>query len=521
MGGRPIVSDAQQSFAGGLNHVSSEFHIPPTQYRIGQNVIPTQYGDVARRLGTRQWSPGAGWGFPIQGGFCWRRAADHEYLVAVNNQVYSVGPYTYPMSAGALVGALGASTVPTWFEPFRDGSGERLYVADGVQLRKYTPGGALAAIASTPALAVLAVYNQRLFGVTGTDQNIHYSAINNGDSCGVTGADSGLAVVRTFSNQKLTALLTLKGSLALFHVSGVSRWEGLTQDDISISAGVRGISSDTGTIAPRSAIAVDGIGYFLSERGAYRITDAGVEPLDRPNSPDPLVRVLSELDDTEFVDICAVHDKTGRTIRWFIPGYGVYVYSYRLDAWAGPWTGAYLGDGDSGIVTGPTSAMWSGVDDDGRSIMMQGTDDSGGVIRILDWPGSYLDDTTGDDDGSGQPYQMIVQCRRFLTTAPLSEKAWRFAWLFVDTRGSTEAAVAWSTATGSGTYTLPNLGASGIWGTGVWGTFSWSKTASVKPFRVPLCHRGAYLDLTYSDGGATGASLSRIDVEAFDYGRRG
>lgn len=502
---RARVSDSQANFSGGLNSLASEFDVGETQIRLAENAVLTQYGDATRRLGTQRLSTAAIAAAPVRNGICWRQAATHEYLVACNGFLWSGGTYTVPMTWTSK-GALTNATAYPSFEAFRDGTGECIYLADGT-FRKYI-GGVLSAPAGTPALAQVAAYNQRLYGITGADQTIYYSSLNNGDSCGVVSATSGFAIVRTFGNQKLTGLLALKGSLAMFHVNGVSRFVGLTQDDLYIGAGSEGISTDTGTLAPRSAVAVEGIGYFISERGVFRITDADVTALDTPTSPDPLVALLPTLPATAFAQIDAVHDKVGRTIRWYIPDIGVYVYHYRLGAWSGPHTGAY--------ISPITHCLFDGVDALGRPLLFAGGND--GFVRRIDVTGSYLDDVLSDGT-LGTNYTITVQMRRFFTDQQESEKAWRWAYLFGDLKGSSSATITWRTASDAGSYTLTATGGS-VWGSGIWGAFTWG-SGGTRPFRVPLSGRGPYLDLTYADDSTTGTLLSRVDIEAFDYGRRG
>lgn len=503
---RRRVTDSQQSFSGGLAVTASEFNVGETQIKLAENAVLTQFGDATRRNGTQRMSTAAIAAAIVRSGFCWRSATTHEYLAVVNGRLWSGGTYAIPMT-WTDKGAIGSASAYTGLEAFRDGANECVYLADGVQLRKYV-GGAQAVVAGTPALSVLAVYNQRLYGITGVDQTIHYSSLNNGDSCGVVTATSGFAIVRTFSNQKLTGLLTLKNSLAMFHVSGVSRFVGLTQDDLYVGAGTEGISTDTGSIAPRSAVAAEGVGYFLSDRGAFRITDDGVEALDSPESPDPTVPILPGLSASAFPQIDAVHDKNGRTIRWYLPDIGVYVYHYRLNAWSGPHTGGY--------ISPVTHCLFDGIDGAGRPILLSGASD--GHLRQLEMPGSYLDDVLAAGTG-GNRYTMTVQCRRFFTDQPESEKAWRWAYLFADLKGSSTGNVSWATASGAGSYTIPSVSAA-IWGSFTWGAFTWGGGGN-RPFRIPLSGRGPYLDLVYSDDGTTGTLLSRVDIEAFDYGRRG
>jgi len=78
--------------------------------------------------------------------------------------------------------------------------------------------------------------------------------------------------------------------------------------------------------------------------------------------------------------------------------------------------------------------------------------------------------------------------------------------------------VSWFSDSGSSSLTLTPRAAPGLWGSGTWGVGTWGSTGN-RPYAIPLSQRGPFLDFTYSDAGATGTILSRVDIEAFDYGR--
>lgn len=508
---RPSLSDQQQGFSGGVNLAGDDLALQPNQVKRAENARLTTFGGISKRMGTQRLHAttlGA-----IQGGFCWRKASSVEHIVVANGVFYSGGAtYAIPMtwtSKAMSAGAALSTTAKISFAPFRDGTQEVLYLADGSSTLIKWDGATLARVAGTPNLARLAVYNQRLLGVTGVDQTIHYSSLNNGDGVGVVTATSGSAVVRTFSNQRLTTIATLRNSLAMWHVSGISRYIGLTQDDIAIAAGAYGFSNDVGTEMPNSVVVVDGLAYFCSNRGAYSLSDAGYDALDSPDKPDPTASYLAALASTDFAGVSGVHDRTNREIRWFIPGAGVFCYNYRLTAWTGPWTGAYN--------TAPTSAQWDAVDTSSLPIVLwSGTD---GFARRADAPGIFKDDVLSDATG-GSAVAMAVTCRRMFSTETATWKALRWAYVFADLKGSTTAAISWYTQTASGSYTLMGAGRGGVWGTGTWGSGTWGGTGSTV-YPVPLSGVGPFVDVTISDDGNAAPLYSRVELEAFDYGRRG
>lgn len=511
---RPAVQDLQDGFSGGLNTVADAFNVKQNQITNATNTRLSQFGAATKRLGTKRTHVTALGGF-IQGGFCWRKTTTVEHLTVSNGVFYSGGatwaiPMTWTAKAMSAGAALSSTTYISWVT-FRDGSGEVTYLADGGALIKWD-GATLARVTTvgTPAsISRIAVYNQRLFGVSGADQTIYYSAVNNGDTLGITGSAGGSAVVRTFGNQKLTTLATLRDSLALFHVSGISRFVGLTQDDIAIATGVQGFSSDIGTLMVNSVVVIDGQGLFLSERGAYVITDDSVTPMDTPSRPDPLVPLLSALASTDFDKVNVVHNRKDREVRWNLPGSGVYVFNYRLGAWSGPWNGIY--------VTQAPTAQWEAIDVSGMFIQLFGSAD--GYIRQCDVASTYLDDVLTDGTG-GSSFTLVIGCRRFFTDRPYHDKSLRWAYIFADLGSSTTATVTWVTGTGSYSYTIPNVSPASFWGTAVWNAFVWG-TSNARTFRIPLGGRGTYMDMLISDDGAATSVYSRVELVAYDLGPRG
>ncbi len=514
---RPMLEDTQTGFAGGLNTTGDSFSVASNQVTRADNARLTQFGSAMKRLGTQRVQD-AEFGNAIQGGFCWQRAASVEHVLLsegvfyTGDTAYAIG-MTWTAETLAAGAALSDSTYTSW-AAFRDGSGEVLYLADGGPLIKWD-GTTLTRITTggTPAnIARLAVYNQRLLGISGEDQTVYYSALNNGDTLGITGSLGGSAVVRTFGDQKLTNLLTLRDSLALFHVSGISRFVGLTQEDIAIATGVQGFSSDVGTLMPRSAISVDGQGFFLSDRGAYAITDGGVSALDSPRHPDPTVPLTAALPTDYLPIVNAVHDRKNREIRWAIPDAGAYVYNYRLRAWTGPWNGIYLDT--------HTTAQWEAVDENGASLVLFGSED--GILRRSDAPGLYYDDVL-EDGTAGDTFSLVLGCRRFFTRNPSADKAFRWMYLFADIGSSASAMITWSTPSGAYSYTLRASIGAGVWGSTTWGGFIWGGTGGTgaRTFAIPMGGRGTYVDVTIADDGQATSVYSRVELQAYELGLRG
>jgi hypothetical protein len=512
--GRQVVTDQQEGFVGGVNTIGDALELQPNQMARADNVRLTTIGGATKRGGTQR-VHASSLGGAVQAGFCWRKASSVEHLAVANGVFYTGGssiaiPVTYTAKSMSGGGAALSSSAYLSIVAFRDGTQECVYVADGGTLLAKWDGTSLTRVAGTPAgIARLEVYNQRLHGITTVDQTDWWSAVNNGDTMGIDGVAGGSAVVRTFGNQRLTTLHTIVGTLALSHVTGVSRFTGTTQDDIDIAAGAQGFSSDVGSQFPNSWVTADGVGYFLSDRGAFQALDVGIAPLDTPQIPDPTVPVIAALGASNFGQVSGVHDSVHHEIRWFLPGFGIAAFNVRLRAWTLYPTGVY--------VSASTTVQWPAVNDAGDPIVLFGSAD--GFVRQADVTGSYVDDVHSDGT-SGSNVSMVATCHRMFSQDDVSEKSFRFAFVFADLDNSTSAALSWeSPTTGSGTQTFIAISSGETWGSFTWGSFNWGGNGATR-YKVPISGRGSYIDLTVSDASPQAPIFSRLTLKAFDMGAR-
>lgn len=500
---RPVLTDAQNGYQGGLNTTADESQVGETELRRADNCRLTVFGSVTKRGGTQRTSSAA-LGSPsvVRGGSEWAPDGGSGVVqLAVANGTLYTGTYGVPMTWTAQTGAISSTAYPS-FAAFRDASAEAMYVADGT-LRKWNGTALTTSISGVPAgITQLAVQNRRLFGINGVDETLYYSDLDNGDSLGNASASGGQEFIRTFAKRANKALLALSDSLLIFHASGISVFTGWSQDDIAINSGTRGLSADTGTIAPRSVIAVENVGYYLTDRGFYEVTTAGVRPISQQ-----IESVIRSLDHSQFARVTVAHSRTTAEVLWYLPDIGVYAFNYRTNGWTGPWTGIY--------TSATVGALWSSVDATSTPIVLSGHND--GFVRRVDAPGVGVDDLHADGTG-GTPIVMTARGKRFYAETPEHEKAWRWVMAQVDTGGSMTAALQWATETASGTFTLP-FSASGRWGTAgaTWGTGLWN-SASSGSARAPLSGRGKFLDVVFVDDGQGVPNLSRLSCVGFDYG---
>jgi hypothetical protein len=508
---RRRVEDYQDGFAGGLNTTATESQLKANQFRRGDNIHLSDKGAATKRRGSRYTHASALGGGDEAYGVSFRTGTTQE-LVVCGGALYG-GTYSFGMSWTELAaGGLSNSAVPR-FAHFRDGSGEVMYIADGGLLNK-TDGATLTAnIASTPSVGVVEVYNQRLYGISGSDQTVYASAINNGDTLGVTGSGGIIAVVRTFGGQRLRALKNVGDSLLMFHTSAVSRFTGLTQDDVAIEAGSQGVSGVEGTIAPGSIVVVEiagvDVALFLTSDGLlYSANSGGVSLVS-----DGIQATLSNLTVTEWDKVCAIHNKVRGEVWFYIPDTGAYIFNYGLKAWSGPF--------NAGFVDPAIRSMWTTVDTNSKQIILSGSAD--GFVRALDVKSLYLDNVASDGSG-GENFAMALQLRRMYFRNESVTKAARRAWVLANLRGSASTSLRTRTLDGTTDKDVVRdaVASESIpWGTGTWGTGTWGGTTSnERPYEVPLSLKGPYFDFTLSDDAAKEVSIARVVVEAYSLGRR-
>ncbi len=495
------VQQQQSGFQGGLNISADASQLGPTQMRQAQNVRLTQFGGVLKRDGSRNIHTTAiGSGQPVRGLFAWEKDDASQQLLCIANGLVHYGTYGIPVSLTTATTTIGASVYPS-FAAFRDTASQIVYIADGGKLLKWN-GTTLTRSTSSPNVAQLWTYNQRLYGCSGVDAVLLASGLNNGDDLGDTTLNGVQVPIRTFGESSIVGGTALGVSNLIFHRGGISRWTGVTQDDIAISAGTLGVSPDTGTIVPASIVATETEVYFLSDRGFYAVNSAGLRRVSTTLDPD-IFALFSTA-----ANLCAVHNCIKREIEYYLPNTGIYSFNYQLQAWTGPWNGGYINP--------ITHSMCKALDGNSSPIVLVGT--ANGFVKQMDYPDSYADNVLSDGTG-GTAVNMVVQARRMFFGNPFTTVALRFLYCLAALNGSANAALGWVTNTSSGSQTLTQVGGA-IWDTPsmIWDAFTWG-SGDAAAYRVQPGGEGTYLDLTFTDSSTNALPLlSAMKAEGSDYG---
>jgi len=473
---REKLVDQQPAMVGGLNDVSDDSALQPDQLRRATNLRLTDYGAATKRGGTQRTSTNALAAAAVLNGFTFQQDGGTNQILAVCNGVlrtttYGTFPWTFATQSGAL-----STTVAPDFAQFRDtGGNDVVYIADGGLLNKWSGSALTVDIANTVAVDTLQVHNERLWacGNSSFPDSIFYSALNDGDTLGYGAGGGGQIIVRTFGDEKIVGLASINTSLLIFHRRGISRLTGFGQDDIT--AQPAGVTADVGTIAAKSIVASNNIGFFISERGLYRCNESEVAAVGTPIKPDPILPIIRQLSSAEFDKIRCLINRATKELWISIPGYGCYQYHTVLDA--------------SGWVT------------------------------LCDAPAVFRDNVAADATG-GSRYSLTAQLHRLYCGDDALAKAFRWGYLTAQLKGSDQCRVEWNSGESFGSFSLPPStdetwgGLGTVWGTGTWGG------SGSRSYRIPMGGTGYYVDISIIDSGEALPVFSRFQLETFALGRR-
>lgn len=523
-GARPERYDVLPNFIGGLNTVSAEVAMGETQVRAATNARITQFGAVQKRGGTKVMSNPAQFVDAAMTGLTqWELSNGTRYVVAGNNGALYTALYANMNTAFDVVPS-SAVTVGARlsFADFRDSTQDMLFVADGGALNGIYIGGAppnpawSGDIASTPNVADLEAFNQRLWGCGNATypQAIFYSAENDGTTLGIGASGGGQINVRTFGQQNVVAVKALGTSLMIFHRGGVSRLTGFGQDDTQVLPA--GVTGEVGTTARDSIVQVGNVLYYVNVRGLFVATPDGVMPVSTPEKPDPLTAILPSLTEAQLEGVVCAFSRPTNELLISIPSVGVYTYHVVVQAWAGPWVGTYQ--------TTDTQLLAEVGDSANAPVVLKGS--PAGTIELVDASGSTTDSATFNGT-AGTPFTMTVTCRRFFFGDSAEVKSFRYAYLVADLQGSPNVDLAWTTSdSNGGSYTLVQSGAENL-------TTETDEdlttetdeplavTAPANSIRCPLWGTGYYADLTFTHADTDALpSISRVEAMGFGLGRR-
>lgn len=318
-------------FRGGVNRSFTEDTVDMTELLTATNVrLSERYGGIVKRGGTQrihtdQLESGAA----ILGLFQWDHAT--AKLVAIcNGDLFhkTLAATTWTNVAGTL-----STTNRCIFQQHVIAGSPTLYFANG-EYCKWDGTTLTEAVAGAPNALFIAFYKGRMFASDGT-KTLYWSAIADPDTWAAP--DGGSDPVGVSDAEGIVGLCPVGTSLLVFKEDSIARFTGVTQDTIRVDEETEGISPDIGCIAPGTICRVEDFVFFLSDRGPYIATEAGVQSVGQK-----LERDMRLLDGDYRTKAWAIHNKRQGEIWLFVPEAGqttnnvCWIWNYRMGSWTGP-----------------------------------------------------------------------------------------------------------------------------------------------------------------------------------------
>ena len=383
--------EARFDLRGGANLSHTQDVLDRTELRESKNARSGEYGGVEDRTGNQRIHTNAiGGGAPILGLKQWIPTAGRQVVAIANGNLYhklaSADEFTEHS-------AVFSTSIRPDFEAHRIGGDPRLFIADGTL--QVWDGSSLSVVSGAPAARQIAVYKTRLFAIE-DDKWLYASATDNPTEWSTTNG-AILAPVETYSAEPLKAIEPVGSSLLLFKPNSIARFTGVSAQDIRLDQETEGISADIGAIAPGTVLRMEEVVFFLSDRGPYVASEAGVQAIGQKVEP-----AFDEAEMDHMPNAVATHHKARREIWIFFPENTQtentvgWCFNYRLGAWHGPWE-----------IQGYNicSAAEFEREDRTENVILGGYD---GRVRLGDEPGVGTRDDVLVDGTGGHPVTMTL-----------------------------------------------------------------------------------------------------------------
>jgi hypothetical protein len=377
---------------GGVNLSHTQDVLDRRELRRAKNARSGEYGGVRDRDATQRIHGNEiGGGSPILGLKQWIPTAGRQVVGISNGNLYHKLEAASEFSEEA---AAFSSSIRPGFATHRVGGDPRLFIADGT-LRMWD-GSTLSTVTGAPDARRLAVYKTRMFAIadskflfaSATDDPLEWSTTNG----------AIVAPVETYSDEPLVALDVVGSSLLLFKPNSIARFTGVSAADIRLDQETEGISADVGTIAPGTVIRMEEVVFFLTDRGPYIASEAGVQFIGRNVEP-----AFDEAEMDHMSNAVAVHHRGRREVWVFFPENTQtentvgWCFNYRLQNWYGPWK-----------IEGYNVCSVAEFErpDNTENVILGGYD---GRVRLGDNPALGTRDDVLPDGTGGIPFAMELQ----------------------------------------------------------------------------------------------------------------
>lgn len=298
-----------QSSPEGTGAVASAVEIDDGVWLLTVTVTPNNPGNDRRLL----WfcSPGG-------------TATDTITIYGVALQVGATNGFSTTQRPSFIVHAVGTEGPKLYF-----GEGSGLFKFDGAFVTEITGP-------TVPDATELVVHRTRVFAGDGS-QNLRWSAALSAEDWSVA-AGGSFAPVQTYDTEPVSALADVGAVMMVFKENSIARFQGVSISDIQIEADTQGISNDVGCVAPRTVARMEEAVFFLTDRGPYIASQAGVQAIGVKVEP-----LFDVLNDGAWSNAVAVAVRSRREMWIFGPSSGStendtgYIYNWRTQEWSGPW----------------------------------------------------------------------------------------------------------------------------------------------------------------------------------------
>lgn len=491
------VRDQWFDWRGGTNRTYSLDALDKSEVRRAVNARMTTFGALTKRGGSQRiHATTLNASTKVLGVTQWDNPSQSGELVAICNAdlfYKTLAAADYTKVDGTL-----NTTNRVIFAPYKQGGANRLYFADGGLINKWTATSLTENIAGTPVSSFIAIYKERMFAISGTDQIVYWSEV--GDVENWVSPDGGQANVETYDSKPIVGMAVVGGSLLLFKENSIARFQGVTSAEINIDKGTQGVSPNIGCLAPGTIVAVDDFVFFLSDQGPCVCNEAGVKRIGK--------KIRSEMDGwdkTKWNLAWAVHNKDRSEILLIVPDNGVndvvWVWNYEIGmvstgeevgGWTGPWSFGY------NIVSAGTFERTDGT----QGILFGGDD---GFVRDGDNSDNGAKDDVLSNDTGGTNVSMVIEFPPCVFGDPSSVKLMmcpQYVQADLGVSGSLVAGGTGEERPGSTTsFTIASGG------------------AGLKSYKFSLAWRGRRPTLTLTEATSNAITLAGLTLEA-DMGRR-
>lgn len=374
--------DSRFDFRGGANLAFTDDAVDSTEVRKAKNARAGGYAGLQTRSGTQRIHQVAmGGGAPVLGLHQWFPPGGRRLVAVSGGNLYEKPEGTEEFTE---VGTGLSETARPSFQAHIEGGNINLFIADGGMHQ--WDGTDLTAVTGAPDAVQLAIYKTRMFALDGS-KTVYWSRIS--DPTTWSSPDGGQGNVETYDADPIVGLGVTGASLLLFKENSIARFTGVSAANIRIDQETEGISPDIGCIAPGTICRVEQALFFLTDRGPYIASEAGVQAIGQKVEP-----AFDEAEMDHMKHAVAVHNPKRREVWVFFPENTKttntvgWCFNTRMQNWYGPW--------DMGEAFDVASAANFELPSNKENVVLGGYD---GVVRLGDVKGAAKDDIGFDGTG--------------------------------------------------------------------------------------------------------------------------